>query len=100
MFDVLFCNLYTTMFSFFSRHLSPHVLPFDREIVRHRTSKRTVLYRAPCGRRLRSLDEVFNFLRITGCKLEIDCFCFDFWVHCFTEFEPARKFCSIKVGCL
>ena len=70
----------------------------NREIVRHRTSKRTVLYRAPCGRPLRSLDEVFTFLRITGCRLEIDCFCFDFWVHCFTEFEPARKFCSIKVG--
>ena len=69
--------------------LTTHALYLFREIVRHRTSKRTVLYRAPCGRRLRSLDEVFTFLRITDCKLEIDCFCFDFWVHCFTEFEPA-----------
>ncbi|XP_043220666.1 histone-lysine N-methyltransferase eggless-like isoform X1 [Amphibalanus amphitrite] len=76
--------------------LMPMMSGWIREIVRHRTSKRTVLYRAPCGRRLRSLDEVFHFLSITGCRLEIDCFCFDFWVHCFTEFEPARKFCSIK----
>ncbi|XP_037083746.1 histone-lysine N-methyltransferase eggless-like [Pollicipes pollicipes] len=76
--------------------LMPMMSGWIREIVRHRTSKRTVLYRAPCGRRLRSLDEVFTYLRRTDCKLEIDCFCFDFWVHCFTEFEPARKFCSIK----
>lgn len=62
-----------------------------RHIVRHKhVSKRVVLYRAPCGRRLRTMNEVYGYLRITKSKLTIDLFCTDSYVHVFSEFLPSK----------
>ena len=38
--------------------------------------KSEIAYRAPCGRKLRSLDEVFKYIRITKSTLDIDYFTF------------------------
>ncbi len=62
---------------------------WDREVIKKRNGKLPiVIYRAPCGRRMRNMDEVHRFLRLTGSKLGIDLFCFESRVECFKEFEP------------
>ena len=64
-------------------------LGWSREMSKQRLgSKRFIEYRAPCGRRMRNMDEVHRYLRLTGCQLGVDLFSFDHCVHCFTEFEP------------
>ena len=47
-----------------------------------------VVYRSPCGRRLRNMDEVHRYLRLTGSHLGVDLFSFDSCVQCFKEFKP------------
>jgi histone-lysine N-methyltransferase SETDB1 len=37
-------------------------------------SRRHVYYIAPCGRRLRNMDEIHKYLRVTQSALEIDFF--------------------------
>lgn len=54
------------------------------------SGRRVVFYRTPCGRRLRSLHEVENFLDITGSNLAIDNFCCDTEVHAHHEFIPVK----------
>ncbi|PSN51326.1 hypothetical protein C0J52_15725 [Blattella germanica] len=60
--------------------------------------KRVVMYNSPCGRRLRTLDELHRYLRVTKSNMGIDLFDFDFWVHCFAEFVLERGFSNIKGG--
>lgn len=49
-----------------------------RQLSRHSTHRRsTVLYIAPCGRRLRSDSDVDQYLVTTDSQLTIDLFCFD-----------------------
>ena len=57
---------------------------------------RIVIYRAPCGRRLRNMDEVHRYLRLTGSQLGVDLFSFDSCVQCFKEFQPSVIYCSLK----
>lgn len=56
----------------------------------------SIVYRGPCGRRMRNMDEVHRYLRLTLSDLGIDLFCFDSFVHCFAEFEPAVVYSTIK----
>jgi len=75
----------------------PIKLGFKREITRSRgANKRSVFYRAPCTRRLRTLDEMENFLWLTDSQLTIDQFSFDFQLHTHNEFVPVSTFCDIK----
>lgn len=55
-----------------------------------------IVYRAPCGRRMRNMDEVHRYLRLTVSDLGVDLFCFDSFVHCFAEFEPSVVYSTIK----
>lgn len=65
------------------------LLGWSRQVSKQRlASRRSVGYRAPCGRRMRNMHEVHRYLRLTGCQLGVDLFSFDQYVHCFTEFEP------------
>lgn len=56
-----------------------------------------VMYRAPCGRRLRNMEELHRYLRLTKSNMAVDLFDFDFWVHCFAEFVLEKGFSNIKV---
>ena len=49
-----------------------------------------MFYRAPCGRRLRNLDEVDTFLDLTKSGLSIDNFCCDSELHVHHEFIPVK----------
>lgn len=56
------------------------------------------LYHAPCGVRLRNMEELHQYLRITKSPMSVDLFEFDHWVHCLAEFVLDKCFVNIKVG--
>lgn len=55
-----------------------------------------VSYVAPCGRRLRSIQEVLNYLTETQLKLSIDMFDFDPWVNIFNEYVVPNEAIVLK----
>ena len=63
-----------------------------RQIVMHSNKgMRKVCYVAPCGRRLRKIEEVHQYLSITKLKMEIDFFSFEWWLHVLDEFKPVKE---------
>lgn len=67
----------------------PSLYGWERQIVKQsKKSKRKVQYTAPCGRRLRNIEEVAQFLRLCKSLLTVDLFCFDNLVNTFCEFKP------------
>ena len=74
------------------------LLGWTREIIKQNRSKHPmeVIYRAPCGRRLRNLEEVHRYLRLTESQLGVDLFTFDSRVQCFIQFEPEIIFSSVN----
>ncbi|XP_060568067.1 histone-lysine N-methyltransferase SETDB1-like isoform X2 [Ruditapes philippinarum] len=77
--------------------LIPLFYGWERHVAKTKPyGRRVVFYRAPCGRRLRNLDEVDSFLEITKSGLSIDNFCCDAELHVHHEFIPVKTFCDIK----
>lgn len=77
--------------------LIPLLTGWDRQITKHvNGGRRKVFYVAPCGRRLRSLEEIHKYIMKTELLLTMDFFNFDWWLHVLNEFKPAREICSIK----
>lgn len=64
----------------------PLLSGFERQICKTRINKKFVVYRAPCGRRLRDMYEMHKYLRMTNCKLNVDNFTFDPLIHCLAEY--------------
>lgn len=64
----------------------PLLTGFERQIAKTRFNKKYVIYRAPCGRRLRDISEMHKYLRMTNCKLNVDNFTFDPLIHCLAEY--------------
>lgn len=64
----------------------PLLSGWDRQIAKTRFNKKAVVYRAPCGRRLRDMAELHKYLRITQCPLNVDNFDFDPLIHCLAEY--------------
>lgn len=60
--------------------------------------KKVILYQAPCGVRLRTIEELHQYLRVTGSPMSVDLFDFDYWVHCLAEFVLDKCFVNIKVN--
>ena len=75
--------------------LIPIMLGWKRIITRHKTQIRKIFYTAPCGRRLRNLSEIFQYLTAVRSNLEVDFFNFDWYVHVYNEFIPSKDLCSI-----
>ncbi|XP_076450778.1 histone-lysine N-methyltransferase SETDB1-like [Babylonia areolata] len=77
--------------------LFPLLCGWERQICKMRPGgRKCVVYRTPCGRRLRTIEELDDFLSITDSQLFIDHFCYDPWLHVHTEFVPVKTFCDIK----
>ncbi|XP_050076749.1 histone-lysine N-methyltransferase eggless [Anopheles maculipalpis] len=57
----------------------PLVTGWEREFYHYRGPKKTtvVMYRAPCGRRIRNMAELHRYLRLTRCSLNVECFDFE-----------------------
>jgi hypothetical protein len=59
-----------------------------------------VFYVAPCGRRLRSEQEVDRYLMLTDSRLTIDMFCFEPDLRVDVEFVSTRVRCYICCCCV
>ena len=61
-----------------------------RDVINSKSSIKhpTVNYRAPCRRRLRNMDEVHRYLRLTESHLGVDLFSFDSRVQGFKRSKP------------
>lgn len=64
----------------------PLLSGWERQILRFKGQKE-VMYRAPCGRRLRNMKELHQYLRATDSELPVDLFDFFYGTHCLAEFQ-------------
>ncbi|XP_014205106.1 histone-lysine N-methyltransferase eggless [Copidosoma floridanum] len=82
------------------RGYSPLSIPllcgWNRQFCRFPKGKKIIFYQAPCGVRLRNMEELHKYLRKTNCPMSVDLFEFDFWVHCLAEFVLDKCFVNIK----
>ncbi|KAK0175942.1 hypothetical protein PV328_000131 [Microctonus aethiopoides] len=74
----------------------PLLCGWNRQLCKYPKGKKVTLYQAPCGVRLRNMEEVHNYLRVTNCTMSVDLFDFDCWVHCLAEFVLDKCFVNIK----
>ncbi|XP_049538184.1 histone-lysine N-methyltransferase eggless [Anopheles darlingi] len=73
----------------FSHLGKPLLCGWERQICKSRFKKvPSVVYRGPCGRRMRSMAEVHRYLRITKATLNVDNFEFDPQLRVFAEYRP------------
>lgn len=63
----------------------PLLSGWERQICKSK-AKKVVAYRAPCGRRLRNMSELHQYLRMTNCSLNVENFDFDYAIHCLAEY--------------
>ncbi|XP_045538365.1 histone-lysine N-methyltransferase eggless [Papilio machaon] len=63
----------------------PLLSGWERQLIRYKANK-IVMYRAPCGRRLRDMPELHRYLRLTGSDMAVDLFDFSPTTHCLAEF--------------
>ncbi|XP_017794923.1 PREDICTED: histone-lysine N-methyltransferase SETDB1 [Habropoda laboriosa] len=82
------------------RGYSPLSIPllcgWNRQLCKYPKGKKITLYQAPCGVRLRNMEELHQYLRKTGSPMSVDLFDFDYWVHCLAEFVLDKCFINIK----
>lgn len=71
--------------SSYSPLAKPLLSGWERKILRNKT-KKSVVYRTPCGLNLRNMSELHLYLRTTKCSLNVDNFDFDVLVHCLAEY--------------
>ncbi|XP_055595543.1 histone-lysine N-methyltransferase eggless [Uranotaenia lowii] len=64
----------------------PLLSGWERQLCKMRYKKVFVVYRAPCGRRLRNMYELHLYLRMTQALLNVENFDFDPMVHCLAEY--------------
>lgn len=64
---------------------------WQRELPKFKKNKHVILYTAPCGRRLRNMQELHRYLRICKSNMSVDLFDFDFWVNALSEFTLSDK---------
>ncbi|KAG7295605.1 hypothetical protein JYU34_021874 [Plutella xylostella] len=75
----------------------PLLSGWERQIVRYK-GRKEVMYRAPCGRRLRDMRELHAYLRATQSDMTVDLFHFGAGTHCLAEFLLTRCIVSKKVS--
>lgn len=63
---------------------------FQRELPKFK-KKSTILYTAPCGRRIRNMQELHRYLRVCRSDMSVDLFDFDYWVNALSEFTLSEK---------
>lgn len=74
----------------------PLLCGWNRQLCKFPKGKKVTLYQAPCGVRLRNMEELHKYLRITRSPMSVDLFDFDYWVHCLAEFVLDKCFVNIK----
>lgn len=79
--------------SAFSPLAKPLLACWERQIVRQK-NQRFVVYKAPCGRRLRNMHEIFNYLRITKSFLNVDNFDLDHTTQVLATYTVQPDLCG------
>ncbi|XP_055545071.1 histone-lysine N-methyltransferase eggless [Wyeomyia smithii] len=64
----------------------PLLSGWERQLCKMKYKKVYVVYRAPCGRRLRNMYELHKYLRMTKATLNVENYDFDPMVHCLAEY--------------
>lgn len=72
----------------------PLLSGWDRNVL----SKKTVVYRAPCGRNLKNMTELHQYLRDTDCSWNVDNFNFNYSIHCLAEYVVDACFVKMQVS--
>lgn len=84
--------------SSYSPLAKPLLSGWERQILKTR-SKKTIAYRAPCGRRLRNIAELHMYLRKTKCSmLNVENFDYDCAIHCLAEYVIDECLLQIRVN--
>lgn len=82
------------------KELSPLSVPllcgWHRQLCKYSKNKKVIIYQAPCGIRLRNMEELHRYLRMTDSILSVDLFDFDYWVRAFADFIVEKCFINIK----
>jgi [histone H3]-N6,N6-dimethyl-lysine9 N-methyltransferase len=68
----------------------PLLTCWERQIVKQKTNK-WIVYKAPCGRRLRNMYEIRHYLMITKSPLNVDNFDFDINMQVLAAYDVADK---------
>lgn len=74
--------------------LYPILQGWNRLVVKQRRKTNTkceIIYVAPCGLRLRNIEEVFQYIVDTESSLEIDCFSYEPGIDVSHEWEPFKR---------
>lgn len=87
----------TTNLNNYSPLTKPLLTCWERQIVRQKAN-RWVLYKAPCGRRLRNMDEIRTYLIVTRCALNVDNFDFDTQIQVLSQYDvPDKDICPLYI---
>ncbi|XP_021695283.1 histone-lysine N-methyltransferase eggless [Aedes aegypti] len=70
----------------YSPMAKPLLSGWERQLCKMRYKKVFVVYRAPCGRRVRNMYELHMYLRMTKATLNVENFDFDPMIHCLAEY--------------
>lgn len=82
--------------SAFSPLSKPLLSCWERQIVRQR-NYRFIVYKAPCGRRLRDMNEVFRYLNTTKCMLNVENFDFDPSIQVLASYHVDKNTCPLYI---
>lgn len=82
--------------SAYSPLTKPLLACWDRQIVKFR-NKKQIIYKAPCGRRLRNMNEVHRYLKITKNRFNVDNFDFDPTITVLSFYDNDKKSCGLYI---
>ncbi|CAO1326729.1 unnamed protein product [Diamesa serratosioi] len=83
-----------SMLSSYSPLTKPLLLCWERQILKHK-NKKQIIYKAPCGRRLRNMNEVHIYLKCTKNKLNVDNFDFDPVITVLSFYDVDKSACGL-----
>lgn len=71
--------------TFYSPLAKPLLSGWERQVFRQK-SKKFIVYRGPCGKRMRNIEELHRYLRVTDNDLNVDNFDFSPETNCLAEY--------------
>lgn len=81
----------------YSQLAKPLLTGWERQIIKVK-SRKFVQYKGPCGRLLRNIAELHNYLRVTRSPLNVENFDYDSMIHCLAEYVIEKSYYSNPVG--
>lgn len=74
----------------------PLLMCWERQIMRQKNNK-FVIYKAPCGRRLRNMSEIHLYLTVTKSPLNIDNFDLDWNMQVLSSYDVDKNLCGLYI---